>query len=315
MIQLSRLHNAPGAFLTAVLLISYACDRKPVQASSPESSEKTVQDALVRPVSDEFKSYWFAGEAEISSFELQQARYGEIRDGSSVLIFVTEPFNPKKQVKADESNPDNLQVLKLNHTKNFLTGIYPYSIMSSTFYPISLRQHAVKVTASVQEWCGHVYTQLNNRGSFEIVSHSYFEQEADQEVNLEKVPLEDEIWTQIRLAPGELPLDSLEMLPSLEYLRLAHKEIKAYPAVATLTQTDSLSDYELSYPELERSLRIQFQTAFPHTIESWTESYKSGFGPDARIMNSTAKRLKTLKTPYWQKNGNKDVILRDSLGL
>lgn len=306
---------APGALIITILFLLSACDRKPMQAPSTENNEKTVKETLARSVSEQFKEYWYAGEAEISSYELQQARYGEIRDGSSVFIFVTEPFNPDKQVKADESRPDNVQVLKLNQTKNFLTGIYPYSIMTSTFYPVYLRQHAIKVTASVQEWCGHVYTQLNNRGSFEIDSYSYFEQEGDQEVNLEKSPLEDEIWTQIRIAPEELPLDSLEVLPSMEYLRLAHKEIKAYLAIGSLTKEDTLSNYELYYPELERTLRIQYQTAFPHTIESWSESYRSGFGPDAGIMNSTAKRLKTLKTPYWQKNGNKDVILRDSLGL
>ncbi len=307
--------NGPGALIITILLLFSACDQIPPQATSTENNEKTVKEALARSVSEQFKEYWYAGEAEISSYELQQARYGEIRGGSSVLIFVTEPFNPDKQVKADENRPDNVQVLKLNRTKNFLTGIYPYSIMTSTFYPVFLRQHAIKVTATVQEWCGHVYTQLNNRGSFEIASYSYFEQEADQEVNLEKSPLEDEIWTQIRIAPEELPLGSLDMLPSMEYLRLAHKEIKVYPAVGSLKEEDTFSSYNLYYPELERTLQIQFQTAFPHTIESWTESYKSGFGPDAGIMKSTAKRLKTLKTPYWQKNGNKDVILRDSLGL
>jgi hypothetical protein len=296
-----------------LLLLTTACDRKSGQAVSANNSP--VQDSGTRSLSDDFKSYWFAGEAEISSYELQQARYDEMRDGHAVLIFVTEPFNPEKQVKADQSNPDNIQVLKLNRTKNFLTGIYPYSIMNSTFYPVFLRQHAIKLSASVQEWCGHVYTQLNNRGAFSIESHSYFEQEADQHLNLEMSPLEDEIWTQIRIEPGNLPVGNFKMLPSLEYIRLGHQEIKAYSTNATLSEEDTLTSYELSYPKLERTVRIQFLTAFPHTIESWSESYKSGFGPDAKMMHSRAKRIKTLKTAYWQKNGNKDVILRDSLGL
>jgi hypothetical protein len=302
-----------GHAILLLLLLTTACDRKSGQAVSANNS--TVQGSGTRSLSDDFKSYWFAGEAEISSYELQQARYGEMRDGHAVLVFVTEPFNPEKQVKADQSNPDNIQVLKLNRTKNFLTGIYPYSIMSSTFYPVFLRQHAIKLSASVQEWCGHVYTQLNNRGAFAIESYSYFEQEADQGLNLEKSPLEDEIWTQIRIEPGNLPVGNFKMLPSLEYIRLGHQEIKAYNTNATLSEEDTLTSYVLSYPELERTVRIQFLTAFPHTIESWSESYKSGFGPDAKMMHSTAKRIKTLKTAYWQKNGNKDVILRDSLGL
>ena len=301
--------------LLLLLLLTTACGRKSGQAQSADNSGNPAQVPGTRSVSGDFKSYWFTGEAEISTYELQQARYGEMRDGYAVLIFVTEPFNPEKQVKADQSNPDNIQVLKLNRTKNFLTGIYPYSIMSSTFYPVFLRQHAIKLSASVQEWCGHVYSQLNNRGAFAIESHSYFEQEADQHLNLEKSPLEDEIWTQIRIEPGNLPVGNFKMLPSLEYIRLGHQEIKAYNTNATLSEEDTLTSYELSYPELERTVRIQFLTAFPHTIESWSESYKSGFGPDAKMMHSTAKRIKILKTAYWQKNGNKDVILRDSLGL
>ncbi|MEL6484568.1 MAG: septum formation inhibitor Maf, partial [Bacteroidota bacterium] len=128
-----------------------------------------------KPLSEDFKKYWYSGEAELTSYTLQQARYGELRDGEAVLIFVTEPFLPDVQVKADGSSPTNVPVLKLNATKNYLTGIYPYSIMSSTFYPVHDNQHALKTSLSIQEWCGHIYSQLNNREQFEFTSHSYFE--------------------------------------------------------------------------------------------------------------------------------------------
>ena len=85
--------------------------------------------------------------------------------------------------------------------------------------------------------------------------------------------------------------------------------------MATLTKTDSLSTYELTYPDLERSLRIYFKPSFPHTIEGWAETVKSGFGDNAKQLTTRAKKLQVLKTAYWQRNGNKDVILRDSLGL
>ena len=50
-----------------------------------------------------------------------------------VLIFVTEDFSASKQVKLDrpEKVPsDAVKVLKLNATRKFNTGIYPYSILS-----------------------------------------------------------------------------------------------------------------------------------------------------------------------------------------
>ena len=86
--------------------------------------------------------------------------------------------------------------------RKILTGVYPYSIMSSIFYPVSGGPHALKITSSVQEWCGHVFAQLNNRETFEIQSISYFEAEADQAFSIEKNVLEDELWTLIRTQPG-----------------------------------------------------------------------------------------------------------------
>ena len=43
--------------------------------------------ALPAWAGEEFNAYWYAGKAEITSYSLQQARYGELRDGHAVLIF------------------------------------------------------------------------------------------------------------------------------------------------------------------------------------------------------------------------------------
>jgi len=268
-----------------------------------------------KPVSKDFKKYWYAGEAEITSYKLQQARYGEIREGNAVLIYVTEPFHNDKQVKADGSNPDNIPVLKLNSTKNYLTGIYPYSIMSSSFYPVHNNQHAVKVSFSAQEWCGQVYAQLNNRSKFEITSHSYFESEADEELKLDKTILENELWNKIRINPDDLPLGEVSIIPSFEFIRLSHKELKPYSATITLTKKEGLTTYQIEYPELERTLKINFKSTFPHSIESWSDTYKSGFGKKAKKMTSVGTKIKTLKTPYWRQNSNSFNRLRDTLGL
>ncbi|MEM8846577.1 MAG: septum formation inhibitor Maf [Bacteroidota bacterium] len=307
--------------ILATLLTASSCNTA-TKSNSEElalNDEKEITESVVelpkKPLSQEFKKYWYAGNAEITSYELEQARYGEIRTGKSVLIYVTEPFLPEKQVKADRSNPGNVQVLKLNATKKYLTGIYPYSIMSSTFYPVSDNQHAIKTSLSVQEWCGHVYSQINNRDKFEFTSHSYFEREADENLSIDKNILENEIWTKIRINPNDLPIGDLKMVPSLEYLRLRHKEFGAYDATASLETQGENSIYIISYPELERTLSITYSSAFPYTIESWREEFKSGFGPNARTLETKATRLKSLKTPYWGQNGNDDLVLRDSLGL
>ena len=112
---------------TTSLLIS-CVDNK---SSKPNAENIALNEATIeikkaaQQLSDEFKTYWYTGEAEITSYQLEQARYGEIREGKAVLIFVTENFLPQIQVKADEENPSNISVLKLNATKKFNTGIYP----------------------------------------------------------------------------------------------------------------------------------------------------------------------------------------------
>jgi len=280
-------------------------------AENKEPNKIENQSFTKENLSQEFKDYWYASEAEITSYKLEQARYGEIREGKAVLIYVTEDFLPNKQVKADNYSANNIPVLKLNSTKKFNTGIYPYSIMQSTFYPVSNNKHAIKVSSSMQEWCGHVYTQLNNKNDFEIMSHSYFEGEADQNLKLEKAVLENELWTQLRINPKSLPTGDINLIPSFEYLRLRHKPIKAYSAKATLTNTS----YSISYPNLNRTLTINFNPEFPYDILNWEENFKSGFGKNAKTLTTKATKLKTLKSAYWSKNKNKDEVLREVLNL
>ncbi len=306
--------------LACIAFLAFAC--KQAQTNNEKTlaisdiPEEVLPETLEAATSKAFNDYWYAGEAEISSYELSQARYGELRDGKAVMVYVTEPFSVTDQVKSDyPSREESVSVLKLNATKNFNTGIYPYSIMSSSFYPVSNDQHAVKVTTSVQEWCGHVYTQLNNRKQFEVMSHSYFQSEGDQEFTLNKAMLESDVWQKIRINPADLPTGEFQMIPSLEYCRLKHIPVKAYKVQIKKAQVGDLTRYSLVYPEIDRGLEIIFQTSFPHVVESWKETYKSGFGSGAKVATSTAKRIKTIKSPYWQKNSNADLSLRNELGL
>ncbi|WP_299223255.1 septum formation inhibitor Maf [uncultured Aquimarina sp.] len=302
------------------VLVIIACsnikaDEKTKNAEKVITENTTSALKPAKELSESFKKYWYAGNAEITSYQLEQARYGEIREGKAVLIYVTEDFLSKEQVKADYQNTENVPVLKLNATKKFNTGIYPYSIMQSTFYPVADNQHAIKISSSMQEWCGHVYAQLNNRKKFDVMSHSYFQGEADQNFALEKDILENELWAKIRIDPDNLPQGDLKIIPSFEYSRLKHKEIKAYSAKATLQKDATSNIYTINYPELNRSISITFNSSFPYEIEGWSETFKSGFGANAKELTTKATKLKRIKSAYWGKNSNKDEVLRQELGL
>jgi hypothetical protein len=187
--------------------------------------------------------------------------------------------------------------------------------MSSSFFPVNDNNHALKLTFSAQEWCGQVFAQLNNREKFELKSFSYFESEGDKDVKLNKNVLENELWNKIRVNPNDLPVGELKIIPSLEYVRLSHKPLKAYKATVGLDTSEGVNSYKIYYPELERTLEINYKTTFPYIIEGWSETFKSGFGDKARTMTSKATKIKTLKTSYWRQNGNNSLALRDTLGL
>jgi hypothetical protein len=258
-----------------------------------------------------FNAYWYQGKAEITSYELTQARYGEIHQGTAVHIFVTEDFLPEKQVKADSKNAKNVPVLKLNIAKKFVTGMYPYSLMTSTFSPIDLNQQAIKVSFSSQEWCGNTFAQLNNRANFDIDFHSYFESDADREKTLKKNILENELWNQLRISPENLPVGNLDIIPSFEFLALNHQKIKAYIAEASLTKKGNFIMYTIKYPELKRTLTIAATKDFPYTIESWEETItKRG-----KTLTTKAEKIKTIQSAYWRKNGVGNVKERKELGL
>ncbi len=274
-------------------------------------------------ISQEFKDYWYAGNAEINRYELEQARYGEIHKGDAVLIFVTEDFMADKQVKFEggETDEDIVSVLKLNFLRKFNTGIYPYSIMSSVFTPVDFRP-TLKVTASIQEWCGQTFAQINRRGNtYEAQLFSYFMNEADKKIELEGELLEDEVWTKLRLAPDLLPTGEIELIPGFQFLRMAHRDFKVEKAIASMSayENDSVSDkslklYSIDYKNFNRKLEIVFENAFPHSILEWRETGDAGFGQTG-LLTTRAVRTHILKEPYWSQNSVADSTMRKKLGL
>lgn len=272
----------------------------------------------------EFSDYWHQGEAEVTSYTLEQARYGEIHNGEAVLVFVTEDFSAERQVKLDSperAGADRVPVLKLNLTKSFNTGVYPYSMMTSVFTPTAPDAAArpIKVTTSSQEWCGHTFTQLSRAASgYSLQELSYFESEGDRTVDLPDVPLEDGLWTLLRIDPSALPTGNARIVPGSMYHRLKHQEWGPQRARISLeadADDPALSRYTLRYPDLRRSLTIRFRTDFPHEIESWEETYRSGWGAGANSLTTRAVRKERLMLDYWRRNSVADLPLRRQLGL
>ncbi|MEM7248271.1 MAG: septum formation inhibitor Maf [Acidobacteriota bacterium] len=279
------------------------------------------QPRLSKPSRSSFDGQWNRGLAEVTTYDLEQARYGEIHRGQAVLIYVTEDLSAAKQVKLDrpDLNPaDAVRVLKLNTTKKFYTGVYPYSVMQSTFTPVDRRAHprTLKSTMSSQEWCGHVFTQANLRGNeYVIDAYSYFESEGDTEERFAGAMLEDELWTLVRIDPSALPTGSVKMLPGFVHSRLRHVPLRVENAKATLTRGrfagTSVASYTVDYPRLNRSLTLHFEESFPHAVVGFEERQQSR----GKTLTTRGTRSKSKMIDYWNRNGVADGALRAEMGL
>ena len=283
------------------------------------SENKTTENIPAPFIPDQqWNDYWYAGKAELTSYDLKQSRYGEIHDGTVVNIFVTEDFSKSKEVKLDDPNSagdDKVNVLKLNQSIKFNTGIYPYSLMLSTFRPVDVYSwpHALKVAATSQEWCGNSFFQLNNRNNkYEIELRSYFEHEGDKNITMDNVILEDELWNMIRIAPDKLPTGEQKILPGALYLRLSHKPMETVQVKLSLQENNGTMTYTEEFPSLNRMLHIYFEKTFPYRITGWDDTFP---GLDGKPLTTTATKKKEIMDAYWMHHTNADSKLRDELGL
>lgn len=312
------------AFLTAALLMAGSNLPRPLRAQAGD-----------------FWASWGDGKAELSGYRLTMPRYGQPREGSLVLIYVTEDFSDSLRVKADPGRhppSDVYPVLKLNMIRKFQTGIYDYSVMTSVFSrldfaaterPFPLR----KLSLSSQEWCGHVYHQVlppapspaspASPAQWLSTSHSYFDGEADEQRLLPAPPgiavAEDELPLLLRsyaqrrefLAPGESR--TVAFLPSLVRARLLHRPLAFTEATITrarLPLAHKMPTGELQVITYTVTIRdgdrasFQFAAAPPHRLVH----YRWDSGEEATLLGST-------RLPYWQLHDNGQQALLKQLGL
>lgn len=272
-----------------------------------------------------FDAYWYQGLAELDRYRVEQARYGEVHAGESVMIYVTEDFLSDAHVKWDHGDRTNaVPVLKLNNYARFNTGIYPYTVMTSVFTPIAAGP-TMKLATSVTEWCGMAYSQLNlSDEGYRLRSHSYFQSEGDRDESLPTAILEDELWVRGRQGPGDLPVGELQMIPSMAVVRLMHQRPDPVTVSASLETLDSTAEwsepvtrYTVAFPD-GRHLQIDFESAFPHRPVAWEQTARALFsrtGGDPPELTSTGVLTHSVMLDYWNRNQAADARLRDLLGL
>lgn len=276
-----------------------------------------------------FWRLWGDGQAELAGYDLTYPRYGAARRGVAVSIFVTESFSSRLRVKAEPGKhpaSDQFPVMKLNLVKDYQTGIYDYNEMTSAFVALAPANghpagSAAKVSFSSQEWCGHVYLQaLFDPRTVRTTSHSYFDGEADSQIELDYPPggiSEDVLmpWARGMARPVLEPGQSrdLPVLLSLETRRHAHvaaawKKARLERSAATrqITVPAGSFDVEVWSAELEGGLRKTFfvESGGARRVVQWETSA----GERAVLLGSD--RMK-----YWEGNAPGGEEALKKLGL
>lgn len=240
------------------------------------------------PVAPTFEPHWQDGRAELDGYRYTVTRYGQLRHGTAVMVFVTEPFSEAKHVKVDDpkKNPkDTFEALKLNFIRDFQTGIYDYNTMTS-LYVRSRDFSPVKIAFSCDEWCGQVYEEMNfDRSQVADRYASYFEDEsATEKLTLQPNGLtEEELLIRLRdlrgpwLKPGERR--TVPFLPSAFLRRLTHRRelqweeatierAQGVQAVGTPAGTFETTQYLIRVKN-GPGAAIWIEQAYPHRVVRW----------------------------------------------
>ncbi|MSR61603.1 MAG: hypothetical protein EXS08_04035 [Planctomycetes bacterium] len=304
--------------LAQLLPLLLACSCSP----APQGTAKPAEPL----VGGEFEALWYDGQAEMNGYRWQGTRYGELRTGEAVAIFVTESMGAKEHVKVDrpaEYKGEVLTVLKLNLVRDFQTGLYDYNTMSSVFVGVN-ELAPLKLTFSSAEWCGHVYEELDVRPQGVALDvHSYFQGETVQE-KLDAKPdalFGDQLFVWLRglrghvLAPGEtrrLPYLTDTFERRLRHGEASWGELEVTREAAPQNVTVPAGAFAAVFYRLEasdgRTGSVAIESAYPHRLLSWSWSRGAELLDSAQLTGS--QRMK-----YWELHGEGQESLRKQLGL
>ncbi len=282
-----------------------------VVSCSRPASTKTPSVVKV-PASKAFWKHWSDGRAEVTGYAIQESRYGHLRRGTTVLIYVTEEVDGRTWVKDDGGKVParhKRAVIKLNHVQTFRTGIYPYRVMTSVFAPVNggdagpgrERFAPTKISLSAQEWCGHVFQILRPWSHhFKSDLHSYFGGEGDRKERVTTsggTLYEDALPIQLRELDGPFAGGrdwSGEVVPSLWASRKSHQRLAPVRATITRTETTSagvaITRFRLARGRYWKVFDVE--RVSPRRLLSWRDSD-----------GSAGRLLKTARLPYWRLNG------------
>ena len=303
-----------GILLGGLAFLGCGCAVPGFAAAKPEAYPP-------EPASPAFWDGWAHGAAELSTYRLTTPRYGELRSGTAVLVYVLEEMDRETWIKNDrDAVPEDRRtvVMKLNHAMQFQTGVYPYNVMTSVFSPVGVlgreRFAPTRIVLTSQEWCGQVYHRVMPRADrFESEMRSYFSSEGERSRNVSTRPYalyEDALLIQLRELDDPFAGGgdwSGDLVPSLWQMRRSHRPLAPVPAAiersdATLEDGTPVTRFDLRYDGFSRTFDVE--QSWPRRVLRWATSE-----------GELAELVATERLRYWEKNAEGDEAYRERFGL
>lgn len=272
-----------AAVLLLSSLLAFALPEPEATAAgeSARSQASAVPEAAWRR-----DAIWDDGRAEFAVYDWSWVRYGARRQGSALLVLTKEPWRQDRELKADDPQQSDFEVIKLNHIRSARTGIYRYEQMASVF---RRREDGglQKIAASSAEACG-LTTSRMTKGKLAI--ESYFDSEGSRQHDWpDGALLEDGLPMSLRdYLVGDIPA-KISVFPSLLHGRHPSLEVEDW-TLRRSEDKDGNTRFELRAGSRKASLL--FAKALPHHLLSWEKS------------NGTRYTLRKVeRIPYWSMNG------------
>ncbi len=244
------------------------------------------------------------GLAEFNVYDARIPRYGEMRNAVVTHVWVKEPWDAKRGIKAVSPGAADFEALKLNQVISFQTGLYRYEQMWSGFWNTHTAA-LVKFSLTHHEACGNTYKQARfNQDMADYSAFSYFEGEGEarKQISLpEDALFYDELPLRLRMMAFAGSLASpviVPLFPSVIHAKI--DELKPQPA--TISQSaDAAGGILFTVQHPGGSDLLTYAPEPPHRLISWQ-----------RADGGSLTLRKSLLIDYWNKTGTGDEAILDS---
>ena len=316
---ITKVVGAPIAVVIVAGIATWAvgCVVETIQPAVASGAHELPRESA----SQEFWEEWSDNQGEVNAYRLVTPRYGELREGTSILVYVLEESDSRTWIKDDQGDvPEENRtiVLKLNEVMSFRTGIYPYRVMTSVFAPVNgigrERFSPTRIIFTSQEWCGQVYHRVMPEiDRFTSEMRSYFSVEGEETDVVQTEPLalyENGLMIQLRELDGAFANGgdwSGQLIPALWNRRRSHEPLEPIAAAiarseAQLSDGTPINRFVLRYGEYERTFDVEREGA--RRILGWRTSE----GEEAELLG-------TARLPYWQLHSLGDERFLEQIGL